>query len=63
MIFEELKGDGDEASDITAAELAMAVTAKRRAVETATPPVATMLLVGAVAGLRQVDGRSGWLQG
>ena len=63
MIFEELEGDGDEASHITAAELAMAVTAKRRAAETATPPAGAMLLVGAVAGLRQVDGRSGWLQG
>ena len=63
MIFEELKGDGDEASHITAAGDAMAVTAERRATEPATPPAAAMLLVGAVAGLRQVDGRSGWLQG
>ena len=63
MIFEELKGDGDEAGHSSCDVVAMAVTAKRRAVETATPPVATMLLVGAVAGLRQVDGRSGWLQG
>ena len=63
IIVEELKGDGDGASHITAAEVAMAVIAERRAAETATPPVAAMLLVGAVARLRRVDGHSGWLRG